>query len=59
MEPKVVELEFEKETPGALRFKEIKPEGQPGIFNTIYIRKSAFTGNPTAPSKIRVTLEAL
>jgi len=47
-----LELEFEKETKGTWRFKELKTS----FVNTIYIQKSAFD---TKPEKIKVTIETI
>ena len=53
----VVEMVLEKETKGAVRYKE---KGDPvgHIFGTIYVRKTAFK-TMTFPKEVQVTIESL
>ena len=51
---KIIEFEFEKETKGAIRFKEIVPEGEDRVVGTLYVRKS-FLGS-LKPEKMTITL---
>lgn len=52
----VIDMTFERETPGTFRFHENGvAEGQRGVITTLYVQKSAFpSGQPKA---IRVTIE--
>jgi len=52
---KIIEFEFEKETKGAIRFKEIVPEGEDRVIGTLYIRKDALKGE--RPKKVIINLK--
>lgn len=54
---KVITLEFEKETPGTYRFKEIN-ETEELIVPSLYIKKRAFEEEEERPEKITVTIES-
>ena len=56
-----VQMIFERETKGAVRYQEVDASGQPveqtaALVGTLYIRKFRFAGD--IPSKITVTVEA-
>jgi len=52
---KTIEFEFEKETKGAIRFKEIVPEDEDRVVGTLYIRKDALKSE--RPKKIIINLK--
>lgn len=52
----VVKLAFEKETTGAIRYKEVVRLGQPPVVVTQYVRKTAFAGGDI-PENITMTIE--
>jgi hypothetical protein len=48
---RVIQLEFDKETPGALRYKEIAKEGakvDDMLIGQLYLRKAQVEGSPKA-----------
>ena len=51
---KIIKLEFEKETKGTLRFKEIAEENENPIVGTIYIRKEFL--KEKRPKQIEIAL---
>lgn len=52
----VVKLAFEKETTGAVRYKEVVKLGQQPVVVTQYVRKTAFAGGDV-PEEITMTIE--
>jgi hypothetical protein len=57
-----IEMSLERETKGAVRYRELDDTGQPceeafGKVNTFYVRKTAFERGKY-PAKITVTVEA-
>ena len=57
---KTIQLQKEKETPGAIRYKEIVPEGiedklENKVIATLYIRKTALGENK--PQKLEVFIK--
>lgn len=54
----VVEMTFEKDTPGTNRFKENVEEGERGAIGTLYVTKKALAGM-TNTKRIRVTIEGI
>ena len=51
---KTLQFEFDKETPGTFRFKEIVPEDEEVSVPTIYIRKTFFENE--RPDKLQITI---
>lgn len=55
---KVIQLVFEKETPGTFRYKEDPKEDEEIVIGTLYIKKGTFEGE-TRPDVITVTIESI
>ena len=53
---KIINLTYEKETPGTFRFKEEPDENDDVVIGTLYIKKRVFEGK-TRPESIKVTIE--
>jgi hypothetical protein len=54
-----VEFEFEKDTPGTVRFKEVVPEDDVARVRTFYLQKFCATKELSNPKKLRLTIEAI
>lgn len=51
---KILTFEFEKETPGTYRYKEIVPDDEESLIATVYIKKIAFENGK--PEKLQLLL---
>lgn len=54
---KTISFEFEKDTKGTFRYKEIIPEGGKLVVGTLYIRKDAFEDLTSRPDRLSVTIK--
>ena len=51
-----VEFEFEKDTPGTVRFKEVVPDDDVARVRTFYLQKFCATKELGNPKQIRLTI---
>jgi hypothetical protein len=52
-----VQLEFDKETTGTIRYKEVVPKGEEPVVVTVYIRKGPLKKHLGSPQSITLVLE--
>ncbi len=55
MNERIVELEFDQETKGTWRYKEIVEEGEKGLLKTVYLSKNILETRPS--SNVRVIVQ--
>lgn len=52
---RTITMKLDKETKGAVRYQEVKQEGQPALMGSLYVRKLAI--GSAVPQEITVTID--